>query len=539
MGGGSGSPGPGKLERPGQPTTAAAPGPTSFPLGHIGDSEGKLPLAAGQPQALEGAEARVARKTYKCLLPLHLRRRKGTEPISVLGLIDSGNCWRTAISPQLAQQLGYSQEQYQPLEEDVKLCTADENQSLRVLGELPKPIRFTTQQGQMSWALRPVVIQGLAGGLNIGGPLMATMGWSLDVGRSEVITEGGQRLALRPSQERNMQLSQIRQKSLSDEEVAKLQVDNGAKVRMAATVTVPARSTKLVPLLADLKTRGWRGTTREAQLLGSAKFMDETDLHPARKAVVRFDKEGRTWAAVQNTLYKPVKLRAGMEYGVAELVTVPSEVPAEAAKKRRAQLKEEMSNSKFGKYTPDQQREFLVRCFRLDKSPFLRKSTELWKAAEFLRQYWPDFAWDGSYGTTPLLEHHIELKQGARPIKCRYRPLPKGLEDSCRQQVREWLKADVIEPSNSPWSSNLLAVRKKSGETRWCVDWRQLNDLTVKDSYPMPQTTDCLSRLAGSKVFSTLDMSGAFHCIPLTEDSKQYTAFPTPEGLYQFKKRKL
>ena len=132
--------------------------------------------------------------------------------------------------------------------------------------------------------------------------------------------------------------------------------------------------------------------------------------------------------------------------------------------------------------------------------------------------------------------HEIQdsLKEGP-PVKCRYRPIPPDLEGNLRRQRDRWLQEDVIEPSDSPWSSNLVPVKKKNGEIRWCVDWRRLNDVTYKDSWPMPTVQDTLSRLAGSRVFSGVDMMGAFHCIPVENESRPLTSFATPLGTFQQK----
>ena len=119
----------------------------------------------GGTEGLEAEEARAARKTYKCLLPVILQRKKGSEPVPTMGLVDSGNCWRTAISPEVAERLGYKEPDFEPIQDNVKLCTADETQALTVLGQLPQAIRFTTKEGKMAWRLKPVVIRGLAGGL--------------------------------------------------------------------------------------------------------------------------------------------------------------------------------------------------------------------------------------------------------------------------------------------------------------------------------------------------------------------------------------
>ena len=89
-------------------------------------------------------------------------------------------------------------------------------------------------------------------------------------------------------------------------------------------------------------------------------------------------------------------------------------------------------------------------------------------------------------------------------------------------------------PSNSAWSSPIVLVTKKDGSTRFCVDYRRLNDLTVKDAYPIPRVDECLDSLTGSKWFSCLDLNSGFWQIGLDPADKEKTAFATSLGLYQF-----
>ena len=110
------------------------------------------------------------------------------------------------------------------------------------------------------------------------------------------------------------------------------------------------------------------------------------------------------------------------------------------------------------------------------------------------------------------------------------------MEESLQQQLRAWKEHDVIEESNSPWCFQLVAVPKKNGKVRWCVDYRRLNDSTQKDAFPLPHIEDNLVRLSGSQWFSGIDGSGAFHVVCLEEEDKQKTAFATPWGQYHFKR---
>ena len=92
----------------------------------------------------------------------------------------------------------------------------------------------------------------------------------------------------------------------------------------------------------------------------------------------------------------------------------------------------------------------------------------------------------------------------------------------------------MIRESESPWSSPLVAVKKKSGETRFAVDFRVLNSMCIPDSYPLPRIDETLDWLSRKKVFSILDASAAYWTIPLSEESCELTAFSTPWGLFEF-----
>ena len=112
--------------------------------------------------------------------------------------------------------------------------------------------------------------------------------------------------------------------------------------------------------------------------------------------------------------------------------------------------------------------------------------------------------------------------------------MPWALRETARELVDEMLKKGVIEDSVSPWSAPIVLVKKKDGSTRFCVDYRKLNDVTVKDPYPLPRIDDTLDALGGAKYFSTLDLCSGYHQLPMAPADTEKTAFSTPDGHYQF-----
>ena len=137
-------------------------------------------------------------------------------------------------------------------------------------------------------------------------------------------------------------------------------------------------------------------------------------------------------------------------------------------------------------------------------------------------------------GHTDAVEHDINTGDRS-PMRCaprRMSPQKMKKEEDC---VTEMLTGGQIEASDSPWSSPVVLVTKKDGGTRFCVDYRQLNDATIKDAYPLPRIDDTLDMLAGKQWFSTLDLASGYWQVSLSKDARAKTAFATHSGLFQFR----
>ena len=136
-------------------------------------------------------------------------------------------------------------------------------------------------------------------------------------------------------------------------------------------------------------------------------------------------------------------------------------------------------------------------------------------------------------GKTDLVQHRINTGN-AHPVKQRPRRQPFRKREEEQKAIQQMLEQKVIEPSISPWASPVVLVKKKDGSTRFCVDYRKLNDLTVKDSYPLPRIDDSLQTLRGGGYFSTMDLQSGYWQVPVHPEDASKTAFTSTHGLFQF-----
>ena len=130
-------------------------------------------------------------------------------------------------------------------------------------------------------------------------------------------------------------------------------------------------------------------------------------------------------------------------------------------------------------------------------------------------------------------DHAIELVPNARPVSCKVYPLSQNEQKQLDEFLEENLRSGRIRPSKSPWASPFFFVKKKDGALRPVQDYRQLNDLTVKNRYPLPLVQELIDKLSKAKYFTKLDVRWGYNNIRIKEGDEHKAAFLTNRGLFE------
>ncbi|GJX40756.1 putative reverse transcriptase domain-containing protein [Tanacetum coccineum] len=157
--------------------------------------------------------------------------------------------------------------------------------------------------------------------------------------------------------------------------------------------------------------------------------------------------------------------------------------------------------------------------------------THLHGDEEYRVKYLPDLP---GLPLTRQVEFQIDLVPGAAPVaRAPYRLAPSEMKE-LSEQLKELSDKGFIRPSSSPWGAPVLFVKKKDGSFRMCIDYRELNKLTVKNRYPLPRIDDLFDQLQGSSVYSKIDLRSGYHQLRVREEDIPKTAFRTRYGHYEF-----
>ena len=139
-------------------------------------------------------------------------------------------------------------------------------------------------------------------------------------------------------------------------------------------------------------------------------------------------------------------------------------------------------------------------------------------------------------GRCTIAKHPVEVEPGAVPHREGARRMSPEKAERANQEVRNLLALGMIQPSLSPWASGIVMVKKKNGELRFCCDFRPLNEVTVKDAYPLPRIDESLARLGKAKIYTSIDLAWAFWQIPVRKAERQKTAFACELGLFEWRR---
>jgi len=168
---------------------------------------------------------------------------------------------------------------------------------------------------------------------------------------------------------------------------------------------------------------------------------------------------------------------------------------------------------------------WLKQEFKIEETPWLKKNSgAMEQTINLLLEFYDVFSFEDKLSHTDVLEHNIRTED-VLPIRMKGRPIDLVLQDNLRKRCGT--TAITLE-------LRLLRVPKKNDKIR-CVDYRRLDDITVKISFPLRNIEGNLVSLAHSCVFSALDGAEAYFAVPIKEEDRQKTAFSTPFGLYQWR----
>ena len=498
---------------------------------------------------------------YKTFLPCTI------EDTVTVGMCDTGNTFHSVISEDLASAVGVNLDDLRQVSGKETVGTASEGEELTVLGQVRKRLVMKLSANTRPIYIRPMVVQGLSMALNLSGPWMARHAMTIDPGRS--LRYDGKKLPL------------ISRSAIKT--AASIQHPHCSLFTQEDLVLPPGSITHAPVMIPKRMHKQYEG--ERIVVMGRREVELKHKVNLFHRTLVKVERVGDQLLAkigYRNDTRRSVRIPRGTMYGHGFPATdeagiksqpwkicvlkkgevrwekgEPTECPLNdnGAPKEGAVARDKGMKAQHGKFEKEGQTKdledwmlgpttksnmikravHLRETFKLDENANLSKPKEKKKLILMLLYFWESFSWDGRIGRTHLINHHLTLKEGGKPVRQKVRPMHPALEPSLQEQLLKWLRNDIIEATDSEWNSNLLACYKPGGDIRWVVDFTSLNRVTEADTFPVGDIQSNLTRLAKSKYYSLLDSQGAYHCVPIHPDDRYKTAFITPYNTFAFK----
>ena len=461
-------------------------------------------------------------------------------------VIDTGNTLGDCISLQFATKLGIHKELIPgPCS---RAGTARAGDSLPVEGKVRTPLEIiliTSQGKEVPFYIQPLVLRGLAMPINLSEDFFHDRYLDLLYSKGQVrsgnhtfpLLEVGRRQPTRGCRRAEIPvISETGVPAYTENSETEISPLEGRVLKLAVTD---------VDAIKQLRS----SSTTKALFRYSPEFVEKYSLnrdlsdrsvvgYDFKDQMVDVDVDGRFEIYVINSTTNRVSISsnslAGRLYVADSCLRFVGNI--EPATPTKAEPWE--SGTETRRLTADQRlkREaFLDKALSLSKNSLLSDPEQRQLVRAIFMDEWNVLSRDDNPGRTDLVEHPVYVPKGAPPVKLKNRPINPKLMEDLRRQIREWLKDGVIKESGvSPWNFPVSPVMKKNGKIRWVVDFRLLNKITRKDSYPIPNITELLTHVKGSTVFSTIDLTAAFHAIGVRKEDQEKLTFSADDRFYSF-----
>ena len=469
---------------------------------------------------------------------------------TVMGLVDSGNSFYNALSLSVAKRIDLLE--YQPYEGS-PVGTASIGSSIQIVGIIPSiDFRLQDDHGkEHSLPSQLVIVKHLSCGLNISLPFM------VEHGLDQLHSQG---ILLRHPKDirfplyRNLKHARCRLKEVNDGTPQINVVTLGDRLIPAsskARQTIPPRTGKLIPVRIDEISIE---DPTDSVFSFKDSFIQKTNkLHPDQDEsyfglnsidqVVSVSDSNEVEVYFFNKSQYPVNISSNCIIGNisipehhSSVIDMTQVMSVAEARPKPADWMDNTPSDKLSSSSHAKRQEYVRQVLGFKDNPILRENLSIsQQIIDLIMIFWSVFYRDGNCGGTEIIEHPVYTPKGLPPIRLKNRPVNPGLTGSLKEQIATWLKDGVIRSGGvSPWNFPLLPVRKKNGKWRWVIDFRALNSVTRKDSFPIPNIIELLSYLRKSKFFTSLDLAQAFHSIPVREDDREKLSFCALDKFYQF-----